>query len=73
MSKHNFIESSDQFGEYARLIYCTWCGRVVWHFNKNEKSDTKPSDLQGHVGEPCIDSELKNIESPEQLTTPTQG
>lgn len=53
MSKHNFVQSSEKFGEYTSIIYCTWCGLVVWDFNKNEKTDLKQSDLQKNVGKAC--------------------
>jgi ABC-type uncharacterized transport system ATPase component len=57
VSKHNFRESTDKFGEFHRVIYCTHCGRVVWDFNKNEKSDLKQSELQSYVGESCVASD----------------
>lgn len=50
MSKHNFIESSDRY-EYHRIIFCTWCGLVVWHFNHR---DISIKDLQTKVGESCV-------------------
>lgn len=51
MSKHNFIESREHGGKYDVIIYCTWCGKVVWDFNRNEVSVAK---LQSTVKEPCI-------------------
>lgn len=50
MSKHNFIESSERY-EYHRIIFCEWCGLVVWHFNYRDMSKT---ELQAKVGQPCV-------------------
>lgn len=49
--RHNFIETTDKFGEFHRLIYCTWCGLVVWDFNGRESS---VENLQLKVGSPCM-------------------
>lgn len=38
MNKHNFVESSGAFGVYHRIIYCNWCGVVIWNFNRTEDS-----------------------------------
>ena len=50
MNKHNFVESKAHGSEYQVAIYCTTCGRVVWHFNTLQTS----IELQKHVGESCI-------------------
>jgi hypothetical protein len=51
MSKHNFVESTKQTSEYQRIIYCTWCGKVAWHFNRSE---TSVKELQDKIKEPCV-------------------
>ncbi len=63
MSKHNFIESTDKFGEFYRLIYCTWCGMVVWNFNASDESVV---ELQKRVGETCIPDEAQPKEEVEE-------
>lgn len=52
MSKHLFIETTTKVkdSQYHRLIYCQWCGLVVWNFNKYEGS----LELQKKVGKPCV-------------------
>ena len=32
MSKHNFVESEGHGSESNVVVYCTWCGLVVWSF-----------------------------------------
>lgn len=57
MSKrHHFIESTSVHGEYARVIYCTACGMVVWNWNANKDTTPKLSDYQLKVGTPCIEA-----------------
>ena len=52
MSKrHHFIES-DARHEFYRVIFCTACGMVIWHFNHDGKS----KEMQKKVGQPCIDA-----------------
>lgn len=53
MSEHNFIESRANGSDYDVVIFCTKCGKVVWHFNKLEWSK---EHLQRDIKEPCIDS-----------------
>lgn len=57
MSKHNFIESKSYGTKYDVVIYCTWCGLVVWDFNRTADSINK---LQQKVGKPCVHEEQKN-------------
>ena len=47
---HNFIETTDKFGEFHRILYCTRCGTVAWDFNRSEKSI---DILQKSVPQPC--------------------
>lgn len=53
--KHNFVESSRHFGEFHRVIYCTWCGLVVWNWNANDRTKPSLTDLQANTGKPCVD------------------
>lgn len=52
MGKHNFQETSHQTKEsdYHRIIYCVWCGIVVWDFNKSVAS---LKELQAKAGSEC--------------------
>ena len=61
MGKHNFMESSPRFDAYHRVIFCQWCGVVVWDFNKNEKTDVKQSDLQKNAQTVCKANIAKEI------------
>lgn len=51
MSKHLFVESSEHGSEYAVVIYCQWCGKVVWDFNRTDKS---VSELQESTPTGCV-------------------
>ncbi len=51
MSKHYFHETSDKFDEYCRVIYCEWCGLVIWDFSK--VIETNMRDLQTQAGDVC--------------------
>lgn len=51
MSKHNFVESKSHGNDFQVVIFCTWCGKVVWDFNRNDKS---VKELQQSVKEPCV-------------------
>jgi hypothetical protein len=49
--RHNFVESAGHGNEYNVVIYCKWCGKVIWHFNKSDKSvEVHQKDIK----EPCI-------------------
>lgn len=50
MGKHFFHETTSKFGEFYRVIYCEWCGLVVWDFNKTE---TSLKELQLKAGDAC--------------------
>lgn len=51
MSKHYFHESKGVGSnpQFYRIIYCEWCGLVVWDFNSVAKRE-----LQAKVGKPCV-------------------
>lgn len=62
MSKrHHFIESDAKY-QFHRVIFCTACGMVVWHFNY---PDTSREELQKKVGKPCIDAHPTHTEGGE--------
>lgn len=50
MGKHNFVESAKHGNDYQVVIYCTWCGKVVWNFNR---TDDSVKELQATIKEPC--------------------
>lgn len=57
MSKrHHFIESTSLHGTFARVIYCTACGMVVWNWNANKATTPSIMDYQANVGKPCIEA-----------------
>lgn len=53
--RHHFIESSDKFGEFHRVIYCIACGLVIWNWNANHSTKPARAEYQEKVGTPCID------------------
>lgn len=57
MSKHNFVESQEHGDEWQVIIYCTWCGKVAWHFNKTNWS---VDHLQPLIREACIPQDEGN-------------
>ena len=56
MSKHKFVltPKSESFNEFQRLIYCEWCGLVVWNFNANEHTKPSRAEYQAKTGKPCL-------------------
>lgn len=52
MSKHFFMETKalGDKPEYHRVIYCQWCGLVVWDFNKDLLTNC---EFQRKSGETC--------------------
>ncbi len=52
MGKHYFHETTHlvKDSHYHRLIYCEWCGIVVWDFNRLENS---LKELQDKAGGDC--------------------
>lgn len=50
LGRHNFIESDHHGSNYDVIIYCTWCGVVVWDFNR---SQTSLKELQENAEKSC--------------------
>lgn len=53
MSKHHFIETRPTSSTYDRLIYCDWCGIVVWNNNANANTTPSIKDIQAQAGHGC--------------------
>lgn len=51
MGKHYFHETTyDENTVYERVLFCEWCGLVVWLFSKQLEPNSK---LQEKAGSEC--------------------
>lgn len=60
MSLHNFIESNKHSSGHP-VIYCGWCGVVVWSFGF---TDYSVETLQKNVGQPCVHKTANRVATP---------
>lgn len=52
MKIHNFIVDSPN-QEFHKVLFCTKCGQVAWHFNWNKALNT---ELQKDI-KPCVEDD----------------
>jgi hypothetical protein len=65
MGKHYFHETESGYDKYARLIYCEWCGIVVFNFNSNDRTSPTIQEYQAKAGDGCKANEVRANTSPE--------